>query len=235
MIRTTLTLLLAVTLVGAMATAVSAEEKPTAAKKGWVSLFDGKTLTGWQRLDGKPVRGWAAEDGVLQRKGGGGSIYTEKEYSNFVLELEWRINKGGNSGVKYRMTYYDKNYFGPEFQILGDADVKVKPNRQKFATGALYELVPVDMAKRKLHAAGQWNKLKIVADGSKIQHWINGAKVMEVDVSTEAFRTESVAKSKFKKWPHYAQNPGGRIMLQEHGGAVGFRNIRLRELPAKKK
>ena len=233
--RETITLLLSATLLGTVTISLPADDTPSAKEEGWVALFDGKSLAGWRRLDGKPVRGWAAEEGVLQRKGGGGDIYTEKEYSNFVLELEWRINKGGNSGIKYRMTYYDRNYFGPEFQILGDADAKVKPDRRKYATGAMYDLIPVDMSKRKLHPAGQWNKLKIVADGSKIQHWVNGAKVMEVDVSTESFRTEAVAKSKFKRWPHYAQNPSGRIMLQEHGGAVGFRNIRIRELPAKKK
>ena len=123
-----------------MATTATCEEKE------WVELFDGTSLRGWRALDSTPIRGWAAEDGVLRytppKEGGGNDLYTEKEYSNFILELEWKIAPRGNSGVKYRMQWYGKSYLGPEYQMLDNTRrAKDSPLNKGNATGALYDLV----------------------------------------------------------------------------------------------
>jgi hypothetical protein len=223
--------LVALALLGIVAAsaAVSVPEEP-----GWTPLFDGKSLTGWRTLTGKAIAGWVAEDGVLHyappRGGSGNDIYTEKEYANFVLELEWRIVPDGNSGIKYRMKFYDKEYAGPEYQILGPKAEGDPRGPSKGITGALYDILPLDPKSRELKPEGEWNHARIVADRKRLEHWLNGKKLLEADLASDAFK-KAIADSKFRKWPDYAQNPSGRIMLQDHGGEVWFRNVRIRELP----
>lgn len=200
------------------------------AKDGAVSLFDGKTLTGWTLADGKPITaGWQAEDGVLHRAGKGGDIYTAKEYGNFDFSFEWKIAEGANSGVKYRMALFGKSWLGPEYQVLDDdkhPDAKLRDGRRK--TASLYDLyVPND--KKTLNPVGQWNSSRIVAKGSKIEHWLNGKLVLQYDTASEDFKTQ-VAGSKFAKTPTFNQNPTGRIQLQDHGDEVWFRNLTIKEL-----
>ena len=197
-----------------------------------VTLFNGKDLTGWTNVDGKPMTaGWVVEkDGVLHRATKGGDLYTDKEYGDFEFSWEWKIAPGGNSGVKYRITTYDKKgTLGPEYQLLDDekhADAKIGPQRQ---TASLYDFVPPDAAAKKLNPPGEWNASKIVVRGTKFEHWLNGAKVMEMDTSGEAWKA-ALAKSKFKGIPTFAQNPKGRIMLQDHGDEAWFRNLKITEL-----
>jgi hypothetical protein len=203
------------------------------AQEGWMNMFDGKTLNGWTTLDKKPVPpgGWVVEaDGALHRAKKAQDIYTEKEYANFVLEFEWKISAKANSGVKYRTTYYGKQYLGPEYQILDDA---AGNHAGRFETASLYELFAPN-TKKTLNPVGEWNKSKIVANGTKIEHWLNGGKVVDVDTSQDDFK-KAIAGSKFKKYPNYAQNPSGRIMLQEHGGEVWFKNVRIQVLPSASK
>jgi hypothetical protein len=207
-------------------------------REGWVNLFDGTTLAGWRTLRGTPIQGWAAEDGVLRfspsgKKGGNMSLYTEKEYGDFILQLEWKVAPRGNSGIKYRMAWYGKQYLGPEFQLLDDGKrSKENPKGMKGATGSLYDVVPPYPAAWEVKPAGQWNTVKIVARGKHVEHWLNGKKVVEVDLASEAFK-KAVGQSKFRSRKGFAQNPKGRIMLQDHGGGVWFRNVRIKELPAK--
>lgn len=205
----------------------------------WHSLFDGKTLTGWKSLRGGPIRGWSVAYEALhfkpletgERNMAGNDIYTVREYQNFILELEWKISPGANSGVKYRMAWYDNNYLGPEFQIVDESRPKKSEKREPtLVTGAMYALSPADFSKHELRPVGAWNQARIVADGKQIEHWLNGKRVVKVDLAKPAFK-DAVLKSKFKKWPDYAQNPSGRIMLQDHGHEVWFRKIRIRELP----
>ena len=189
-------------------------------------------LSNWTTADGKPAgAGWVAEkDGVLHRAGKSGDIYSAKEYTDFEFSWEWKIAPGGNSGVKYRVTAYPgKGNLGPEYQLLDDTkhpDAKVGPQRQ---TASLYDFVPADAAAKKLNPPGEWNVSKVVVRGSKFEHWLNGAKVMEMDTSTDAWKA-ALAKSKFKGLAEFAQNKKGRIMLQDHGDEVWFRNLSIREL-----
>jgi len=204
----------------------------TAAAADPVPLFNGKDLSGWTDISGKPApAGWAVEPGgVLHRKSKSGDLYTAKEYADFEFSFEWKIASGGNSGVKYRITPYEgKGPIGPEYQLLDDnkhQDAKVGPQRQ---TASLYDFKGPDAAAKKLNPPGEWNSSKIVARGTKFEHWLNGVKVLEMDTSTEEWKA-SHAKSKFKDVPKFAQNAKGRIMLQDHGDEIRFRNLTIREI-----
>ncbi len=194
-------------------------------------LFDGLTLKGWVDGSGKPVKagGWVAIDGALHRAGRGGSIYTELEYGDFELNLEWRISEAGNSGIKYRVKKYGAALLGPEYQVLDDdkhPDGKKREGRRKSA--ALYDLFPCNDQKQ-LKPVGEWNRAKIIVRGSKAEHWLNGKKVLAYDTKSDAWKKEFAA-SKFKKHGDFAQNPWGRIMLQDHGDLVWYRNITIKPL-----
>jgi len=197
-----------------------------------VSLFDGKTLAGWTTGSGKPMeQGWVIEDGCLHRKSRGGDIFSAKAYTNFIFELEWKISPKGNSGIKYRYTTYGKSSNGPEYQILDDAG---HPDGSKGAgkrrSACLYDIMVADTAE-VYKEAGQWNTAKIVARGHKVEHWLNDKLVLSYDSSTDAFR-EAVQQSKFKANADYASKLTGRIMLQDHGNLVWYRNIAITELAA---
>jgi Domain of Unknown Function (DUF1080) len=204
-------------------TAIAAEPVP---------LFNGKDLAGWTTADGKPVTGgWLAESGgILHRASRGGDLYTAKEYGDFEFSFDWKIASGGNGGVKYRVIAYDqKGFLGPEYQLLDDAkhpDARVGPQRQ---AASLYDFVPPDAAAKKLNPPGEWNTGKIVARGTKLEHWLNGAKVLEMDLAGEAWKAAH-AKSKFKGVSNFAQNSKGRILIQDHGDEIWFRNLTIREL-----
>jgi hypothetical protein len=197
-----------------------------------VPLFDGKDLNGWTAADGKPVKaGWVVEEGgVLHRASKGGDIYTAKEYGDFEFSFEWKIAPGGNSGVKYRVTTYEKKgNLGPEYQLLDDSkhpDAKVGPQRQ---SASLYDFMAPDAKTKKLNPPGEWNTSKIVARGTKLEHWLNGTKVVEMDTASDAWKAAH-AKSKFKDVPDFAKNAKGRILIQDHGDESWFRNLTIKEL-----
>jgi len=195
-------------------------------------LFNGKDLTGWNTGDGKPVtgNGWIVEEGgVLHRAAKGGDIYTAAEYENFELSWEWKISPGGNCGLKYRVTKYPgKGWLGCEYQLLDDAvhpDGKVGPQRQ---TASLYDILP-PAAGKPLKPVGEWNASKVIVKGQTIEHWLNGTKVLTVDLTSEVFLTAR-AQSKFKNVSGFAENAKGRIMLQDHDDKAWFRNIIIKPL-----
>lgn len=195
-------------------------------------LFNGKDLTGWTTGDGKPVsgKGWVVQpDGVLHRAAKGGDIYTVEEYGNYELTWEWKISPGGNSGLKYRvMKYPDKGYLGCEYQMLDDSkhpDSKVGPQRQ---TASLYDILP-PAGDKPLKAVGEWNTSKVIVNNNTLEHWLNGTKVLAVDLTSETFKAAR-EKSKFKAVPGFAENAKGRIMLQDHNDEAWFRNIALKPL-----
>ena len=194
-------------------------------------LFNGKDLTGWTSGDGKPVTaGWVVEEGgVLHRASKGGDIYTALEYGDYELSWEWKISPGGNSGLKYRMTKYpDKGWLGCEYQLLDDVnhpDGKIGPQRQ---TASLYDILP-PAADKTLKPVGGWNTSKVVVKGNTFEHWLNGTKVLAVDLTSGTFKTAR-AKSKFKAVAGFAENAKGRIMLQDHNDEAWFRNITLKPL-----
>ena len=201
------------------------------AADGWVSLFDGKTLAGWTLADGKaPGPGWAVEEGgVLHLAGkGAGLLLSEKEYSSFDLEWEWKVAEGGNNGIKYWVTKVGgKEWLGIEYQMIDDFKHPDGLKGGSHNTGSIYDIY--DSAKDKvLKPVGEWNSSRVVVKDGKIEHWLNGKLCSSADSKTEDWK-EHIAKSKFKSKEGFA--PGrGKLMLTEHGDPTWFRNIRIREL-----
>ena len=198
---------------------------------GWQPLFDGKTTNGWRAFNkpaGTPT-GWVVEDGVLTTPGGQGDIITTGQYENFELDLEWKIAPKGNSGIFFRVVddgRHQRTYeTGPEYQLIDDEGYPAAlKDVQK--TAANYDLQPV--GKKAAKPAGQWNRTRLVVEDGRVQHWLNGTKVVEYEIGSEAWQRQ-VQASKFAQLPGYAQTPRGHIALQDHGDRVWFRNVRIRE------
>jgi hypothetical protein len=202
-------------------------------KQGWVLLFDGKTTNGWTTPDGKPVpAGWEVKNGCITtvKDGKGGDIVTASEYKDFDFSVDFNIVPGCNSGIKYFYTKYTNGgNLGMEYQILDDqlAEDNKKDNH---LCGSFYDVLPPDAAKKKVNAPGQWNNIRIVAKEKKVEHWLNGEKILEFTRGNELY-TQAVAKSKFNKTePAFGMVEKGHILLQEHGGVVSFRNIKIKSL-----
>ena len=197
---------------------------PVVDKDGYTALFNGKDLTGWKAS--RPDA-WKVEDGVLAWQKGAGDLWTEKRYGDFVLELDFKVDKGTNSGVFIR-TDSTKEWLntGMEFQVL-DSAAKQVPD--KHDTGALYDVQAP--AKNTMKPAGEWNHYKITAKGPKLTVELNGEVVNEIDLDkwTEAGKNPDGTPNKFK-YAYKDMKREGYIGLQDHGGAVWYRNIRLKEL-----
>ena len=211
--------------------------------EGWKLLFDGKTTQGWRgaHMEGFPGSGWTIDpDGSLTVKttGGGesaqgGDIVTSDEYSNFELMADVRITPGANSGIKYYVTENEKtegSAIGLEYQILDD---NLNPDAQEGIQGnrtlaSLYDLIPA-AANKYVCQIGQWNMVRILSKNNHVEHWLNGSKVLEYERGSDEFR-KLVAVSKYKIWKNFGEAEKGRILLQEHGTPVSFRNIKIREL-----
>ena len=192
-----------------------------------ISLFDGKTLAGWtDRQGGPPADGWEVDDGCIVRKSKAGDLYSKKTFKDFEFSCEWKIAAGTNSGIKYRVADYSGAILGPEYQIIDDAKGKYAPDHLG-ATASIYAIKGAS-ADKKLKPPGTFNVSRILAKGSKIEHWLNGEKVAEIEIGSEDWKKRH-AKSKFKSRPDFGTK-SGRIMLQEHGGQVRFRNLRIRKL-----
>jgi len=217
-----------------LASAAPAQDGP-----GWVSLFDGKTTHGWRsfKKPGFPDHGWQVEEGWLHCLGkNGGDIITDQEFENFELEWDWKQAPGGNSGLKYFITEKRASAVGHEYQLIDEArEPDAKLGEGKRVTAAFYDVLkPAEVPPTK--PAGEINHSKLVVRGNHVQHWLNGAKVLEYDCGSEALKA-AVAESKFKNVQGFGEKIKGHILLQDHHSEAWFRNIRVHELgegPAKK-
>ena len=217
---------------------------PLEAKDGWKLLWNGKTTEGWRgaRLSTFPDKGWSITDGILKvhKSGGaessnGGDIVTTKQYKNFMLKVDFKITKGANSGIKYfvdsEMNKGEGSAIGCEFQILDDenhpdAKLGVKGNR---TLGSLYDLIPSDRSGNFNFDKNGFNTALVIVRGNKVEHWLNGVKVVEYERNTQMFNA-LVAYSKYKNWPNFGNLAEGNILLQDHGDEVFFKNIKIKEL-----
>jgi hypothetical protein len=210
-------------------------------KAGWKLIFDGKTSAGWMNAKSKtfPSGGWDIKDGMLlvnpasKKQGEGGDIVTVNKYKNFELSVDFLYTKGANSGIKYFVDTESNNgslaSIGCEYQILDDRnhpDAKAGFEGNRTLAG-LYDLIAPK--NKKDNGDGVWNTAKIVVNGNKVQHWLNGQLIVEYERGNDAWR-ELVKKSKFKDSPAFGEVTEGRILLQDHGNNVSFKNIKIREI-----
>lgn len=197
---------------------------------GWRLLFDGHSTVGWRgwQMDSMPS-GWGVREGALTRVRPAADIITTEKFKNFELSLEWNVAPGGNSGIFYRASEDDDAIYwtAPEMQILDDA-AHPDGGSPLTSAGANYGLHPAPPGVVK--PAGQWNQVRIVANGNHIEHWLNGVKIVEYEFGSPDWEAK-VKASKFAPHPRYGRNAEGYIGLQEHEYWVAFRNIKIRVLP----
>ena len=212
--------------------------------EGWRLLFDGKTTNGWVGAykNTFPEKGWEVKNGILNVKASegkesanGGDIVTTDQFSAFDLSFQFKLSTGGNSGVKYFVTLTENNQgsaIGLEYQILDDslhpdAKLGIAGNR---TLASLYDLIKANKQTRFIHQAGEWNTGRIIVyPNNKVEHYLNGIKVLEYYRGDKMFRS-LVAVSKYKIWPDFGEAKQGHILLQDHGDQVSFKNIKIKEL-----
>ena len=203
----------------------------------WIALFNGKSLKGWHGFNKKgTIQNWAIEEGAMVCLGDaadahGGDIVTDKTFDNFELKWEWKISKEGNSGVMYHVVEGDKYnapyQTGPEYQMIDDIDFPEKlEDWQK--TGADYAM-NVTNDKKKLKPVGEWNTSKIVFNKGHVEHWLNGAKIVEFQAWDDTWNNKKTT-GKWKDYPDYGSAKTGLIALQDHGHKAYFKKIFIRKL-----
>jgi 3-keto-disaccharide hydrolase len=203
----------------------------------WVSIFDGKTFAGWHGFNKTgEIKNWMIEDSALVCLGAaadahGGDIVSDNAYENFELKWEWKISKGGNSGLMYHVIENEKYKApyetGPEYQMIDDIDFPQKlEDWQK--TGADYAMNLAN-SKKKLKPVGEWNTSSIVFNKGHVEHWLNGEKVVEFQAWDDKWKKDK-AEGKWKDYPDYGSAKKGLIALQDHGNKAYFKNIMIKVL-----
>ncbi len=202
-------------------------------KKGWELLFDGKSMDKWKSFNGGEVTGWKIVDNEMHNSGVGsdygGDIITKKEYENFELVLEWKVAPQSNSGIFYHVQegLTDAIYeTGPEYQLIDDKGWPEKLEDHQ-CSGANYGMhAPKNAAVKPIE---KWNTTRIVVKNPRVEHWLNGKKVVEYDLWDDEWKALKAA-GKWAETPHYGEAKSGHIGLQDHGGLTMFRNIKIREI-----
>ncbi|MBQ8773978.1 MAG: DUF1080 domain-containing protein [Muribaculaceae bacterium] len=212
---------------------------------GWQLLFDGKTLDGWRDYNGDSLtQPWHVVDGCIQAKGNGddhlGYIVTDKQYDNFILDWDWKLSYGGNSGMIYHVVedpYFGVPYVtGPEYQLIDvegweetNAPTKLEEWQKIGVDYAMYLPNPDSLF---VNPQGEWNNSRIVFDNGHVIHYLNGHKLLEFDAWTDDwFKRKN--SGKWSMAPEYGLARRGVICLQDHGYPASFRNIKIKELPNK--
>lgn len=212
------------------ATAKAPVERPS---ESWISLTGASDWRGYN-MDSLPSN-WSIENGIItcfgQAGDVGGDIISTETYDNFELVFEWKISEGGNSGVFYHVVedsiYHSPYQTGPEYQLMDDVGSQ-DPAEAWQKAGANYAMhVPND--RKMLKPPGEWNSGKILFNGGKVEHWMNGEKILEFDKFSEDWKTRRNS-GKWIDFPDYGKTNDGYLALQDHGAGVWFRNVKIRRL-----
>ena len=227
----------------------------------WIYLFDGKTTEGWRAYEGDSLPPkWFVKEGVLtfdtelmmedDYTGGADIIYGLEEFDNFELYLEWKISKGGNSGIYYHLKEGIPDALppdiSPEYQLIDDenyasihdltkynTDMGVTENLQDLQdwqkTGSDYAMYPADASQKLLNPVGEWNSTRIIFTPQKVEHWLNGKKLLSFVPWSEDWEKRKNA-GKWKDANLYGSFKKGYIGLQDHSSPIWFRNIKIRKL-----
>jgi len=201
-------------------------------KEGYMLLFNGKDLKGWRNFNKQTTNPqWVVSDNAIHlgdKKGG--DIVFDQDFENFELLIDWKIAEAGNSGIFYKVVEGEDVkaiwHAAPEMQVLDNA----KHSDNKIIThtaGSLYDFIapPKDVT----HPVGEYNQAKLVVNKGKVEHWLNGEKLLEVDINSPEWAS-LFEKSKFSKFPQFAQAKSGKIALQDHNDKVWFKNIKVKPL-----
>ena len=229
--NTVIAALMATLALGACSSSKTMNESKT------ISLFDGKTLNGWHLFNqpGK-ITNWKVENGAMVCLGAaqdahGGDLSSDAVFGNFELSWEWKVDKGSNSGVMYHVVeeakYQAPYQTGPEYQIIDDIGFPQKLETWQMA-GADYAMT-VPNEKKQLKPVGEWNSSKIIYNNGKVEHWLNGQKILQFDRNSDDWKQKRKS-GKWKDFPDYAKATSGHIALQDHGQKAWYRNITVKQL-----
>lgn len=201
-------------------------------KEGWTLLFDGTTMNGWRAYQNKESDGWDVKNGELYCKEAGvnkrADLITNKEYENYELSIDWKISPKKNSGIIYMATEENAASYesGPEYQLIDDLGYPAKLS-DKQLSGANYDMHPPTA--KVARPAGEFNTTKIIINKGHVEHWLNGTKVVDYKLWTPEWE-QLKANSKWKDVKPYGMSKSGHIALQDHGGGIAFKNIKLKPL-----
>jgi hypothetical protein len=201
-------------------------------KNGWVLLFDGKTTSSWRTYQNLPDDSWEVLSGELHCKKDGvqhrADLVTKDQYASFELQLDWKVSKAANSGILYHVQETKKSSYetGPEYQLIDDLGYTEKiEDWQK--SGADYAMHPPSKIVSK--PTGEYNHSRLVVNGAHVEHWLNGVKIVDFTAWTPEWQ-KLKATGKWKDYPDYGIAKTGVIALQDHGGGIWMKNIKIKKL-----
>ncbi len=211
----------------------------------WLYLFDGTNTDGWRAYNGEDLPPqWLIENGALtfdtekrteeERKGGKDIIYAAEEFDNFELRWEWKIPEGGNSGMLYHLQEGDWSppEVSPEYQMLDDLkweeinQASLEPWQK---TGADYAMHLPDEAQKIIKPAMEWNNSRIIFTPKKVEHWLNGKKLLSFEPWSEDWEKRK-KEGKWKNFPKYGTFKSGYIAIQDHDSPLWLRNLKIKKL-----